>query len=104
MTTLLRRLHQDEAGFIVSAELILVSTIVVIGLIVGLAEVSNNVNQELEDVGAAIASMNQSFLFSGFTGHKGRLFRSSFKDRSDFCDGEHDITCDSGPRPEHPKW
>ena len=53
-------LKNDENGFIVSAELVLVSTIVVIGMIVGLTELSYNVNEELEDVGSAIGGINQT--------------------------------------------
>ena len=52
----LTALWKDEAGFIVSAELVLVASIAVLGLIVGLSEVSLNVNNELEDVGSAFAS------------------------------------------------
>ena len=54
------QLLNDDAGFIVSAELILVSTIAVLALVVGLSEVSFGVNQELEDLGAALGSINQA--------------------------------------------
>ena len=96
---LIQRLYDDDAGFIVSAELVLISTILVIGLVVGLAEVSSGINEELEDVGAAFGSVNQSFRFSGMKGHKGSRNGSSFKDSADFCDGECDIAC-AGPTPE----
>lgn len=97
------QLLHDEAGFIVSAELVLISTIVVIGMIVGLSEVANGINQELEDVGSAFGSINQSYCYSGFTGHKGHVKGSSFHDHEDFCDGQNDITCDYGPTPESGK-
>jgi hypothetical protein len=103
MTRLLSQLHHDEAGFIVSAELVLVSTILVVGLVVGLAEVSNGVNEELEDVGAAFGAVSQSFHFSGWSGHKGCMTGSKFHDSYDFCDGECDISCDTGAKPEGPK-
>lgn len=99
----LAQLHHDEAGFIVSAELVLVSTILVIGMVVGLAEVSNGVVEELEDVGTAIGSVNQSFHVSGLSGHKACTYGSSFRDKKDDCDGEFDISCDSGARPESRK-
>ncbi len=60
MLKLFQNLYHDEAGFIVSAELILISTIVVLGSVVGLSEVSHSINQELEDVGSALGSVNQS--------------------------------------------
>jgi len=91
MHTLIRQLLHDEAGFIVSAELILVSTIAVLGLVVGLSELAANVNHELEDVGSAIGSINQSFKFAGQNGHKGVKPGSSFTDEFDDCDGQCDI-------------
>ena len=84
-------LLDDENGFIVSAELILVSTIAVLGMVVGLAEVSNNINQELEDVGSAFGSINQTYKYCGNAGHKGQTGGSHFEDSSDYCDGQWDI-------------
>ncbi len=99
MTTL-NCLWKDEAGFVVSAELVLVSTIVVLSLVVGLSEVANGVNEELEDVGSAVGSINQTLRYSGFSGHKGAIAGSSFHDGPDFCDGQYDITCDGHIRGE----
>jgi len=61
-------LWQDEAGFIVSAELALVSTIATLGMVTGLAEASNNVHDELRDVGSAVGSLDQSFSFKNTSG------------------------------------
>lgn len=91
MTNLISQLHRDEAGFIVSAELVLISTITVLGLVVGLSEVALNVNNELEDVGSAFCAMQQSYNCSGSSGHKGKSSCSSFRDGCDFCDGQNDI-------------
>lgn len=99
-TTLAASLLDDEAGFIVSAELILIATIVVLGLVVGLSELSHNVNEELEDVGSAIASINQSFKYCGNAGHKGQSEGSQFTDYADHCDGQWDIVS-SGFGSEH---
>lgn len=90
----------DEAGFIVSAELVLVATISVLGLIVGLSEVSWGINEELEDVGSAFGSVNQSFSYRGAYGHKGIMAGSYFGDEVDYCDGQWDLACDSVPQPE----
>lgn len=105
-----RALLNDEAGFIVSAELILVATILVIGLIVGLSEVQHAVVAELNDVGDAIGKVNQSYLFSGFhkidRGRKLHAFTagSAYIDRMDECDmNDCEISCDP-PIPEAPKW
>ena len=87
----LNALLNDEAGFIVSAELVLVSTIAVLGLIVGLSELSLNINNELEDVGSAFACVNQSYDVKCTSGHKGSMAGSKFYDKAEFCDGQNDI-------------
>jgi Flp pilus assembly pilin Flp len=104
MTHLLARLRDDEAGFVISAELVIISTLLVIGLIVGLAEVANGVNEELEDVGSAVGAMNQAYHVSGTRGHKAWKQGSDFQDQPDFCDNEGDIRCDSPVLPEAPKY
>lgn len=93
-------LINDERGFIVSAELVLVATITVLGLIVGLTEVAFAVNRELNDVGAAFGSINQSYCFRGATGQKGQASGSMFQDHADQCDSENDVNCNSAPQPE----
>lgn len=105
---MLTQLWNDEAGFIISAELVLVATILVIGCIVGLSECQHAVVGELNDIGDAIGSLNQSFTFSGF--HKSdcgcdhaRTFGSSFVDVTEECDNNQcQIACDR-PAPERPK-
>jgi len=91
MKNIINQLINDEAGFIVSAELVLISSIAVLAMIVGLSEVANNVNQELEDVGSAFSSMNQTFNLCEVYGHKGELSGSNFQDCPDFCSGQWDI-------------
>lgn len=95
MNAIATRLIADESGYIVSAELILVGTIAVLGMVVGLSEVSININNELEDVASAFGAMNQSFAASGMNGHGGMSNGSSFCDQVDFCDGNN-ITVTSG--------
>lgn len=104
MLHITRTFFNDEAGFIVSAELILIATIGVLSLIVGLTEVAFGVNQELEDIGSAFGAMNQSFLYNGVAGHKGSAAGSQFNDTRDYCDGESDIVCNVYPTGEAPAW
>ena len=83
---MLRKLWNDEAGFIISAELVLVATIVVIGLIVGLVMVRNQVVQELVDVGQAIGSLSQTYAYAGTKKCEVGLTDGSFYlDKADFC-------------------
>lgn len=98
MTTLFTKLLRDENGFLISAELILIATIAVLGVVVGLAEISASINNELEDVASAIGSMNQSFSVSGQRScHKGSKAGSGFSDSADACDSQWDI---NGTAPE----
>lgn len=87
----MKNLFNDENGFVVSAELILVATIVVLGLIVGLVEVRQAISEELEDVAAAFGAINQSYTYAGLTTNKSCVSGSRFFDDRDFCDGQFDI-------------
>ena len=81
-----RKLWSDDAGFIVSAELVLVATILVIGMIVGLTSLRNQVVQELVDCGQAIGSMSQSYTLAGVKKDGlGFTDGSYYKDKVDFC-------------------
>lgn len=96
MLTAVLTLWKDESGFIVSAELVLIGTIAVLAMVVGLSEVASAINQELEDVASAFGAMNQSFRYSGLTGHGGTSNGTSFQDQVDFCDGANDIVSVNG--------
>ncbi len=91
MKTFAVALWNDEAGFIVSAELVLIGSVAVLAMVVGLSEVANAVNQELEDVASAFGSVNQSYRYNGLTGHGGSSSGSGFQDGRDFCDSADDI-------------
>ena len=84
-----RRLWADDGGFIISAELVLIATILVIGLIVGLVSIRNQVVQELVDVGQAIGSICQSYAYAGCYGAFHGLFAWTdgcyYLDVRDFC-------------------
>ena len=62
-----RRLARDEAGFIISAELVLVMTIAVLGMVVGLAAVRDAVTNELNDVAHAFGAVSQTSHVAGLT-------------------------------------
>lgn len=98
----LHALSQDERGFVVSAELVLVGTILTLGMIVGLTELSYGVNEELEDVGSAVGGINQTYYYTMASGHKGEVVGSTFLDFRDECDNVCDLTCDRPGRGEKP--
>lgn len=103
MSNIFAQLLNDESGFIVSAELVLVATIGVLALIVGLTEVAFNINQELEDVGAAVGNLNQTYQFNGTAGTKGQSAGSVFWDFRDAGDCDCDIICNVAPTGEDNK-
>ena len=59
--------QKKQAGFIVSAELVLIATILVIGMIVGMAAIRDAVTAEMGDVAEAIGALDQSYVFDGIT-------------------------------------
>lgn len=61
MKSLLLQIWHDERGFVNSAELILIATLAIIGVIVGIATFRDGLNQELADTGAAVGQINQSY-------------------------------------------
>ncbi len=99
--SLMGNLWTDETGAILSAELVLILTILVLGTIVGLAEVAKAVNTELNDVSNAIGRLDQSYFFAGYKsgtgGAKGisETAGARYTDGVDDCDlnGTCEIVC-----------
>jgi Flp pilus assembly pilin Flp len=99
-TTMFKSFFLDEAGAIVSIEIILIITIAVLALIVGWSEIAVAVNTELNDISNAVGALNQSYAFTGF--HDNVMFGgnknisvyagSYFNDRVDDCDWN--LSCD----------
>jgi hypothetical protein len=83
---MLFRLWNEETGAVVSAELLLVGTILVIGTVVGLKSVRDSVVTELADVAQAIGNVNQSFSYSATSGHHAFTAGAAFVDNADFCE------------------
>jgi len=67
MKNMFRSFLRSEEGFILSTEAVLIGTIVVLGMIVGLAEVRNAVVQELGDYSAAVSLLSQDYAFSSIS-------------------------------------
>jgi hypothetical protein len=80
------RLWKDDSGFIVSSELILLATVVVIGLISGMATVRDQTLMELGDVADAVSELNQSYSYAAITAHGASVAGGAFLDAGDFCD------------------
>ena len=88
----------------------MIDAILVVGMIVGLVELQCSVVDELNDLGEAIGSVNQSYITSGLSsfkkhgGIKARTFGSVFTDRVGTCDGnECSLVCNIPAQGETPK-
>ena len=92
MKSLLSRLWKDEAGFVVSTELVLVATMLVMAMVVGLESIRDAVTTEMADTASAIAQIDESYSYSAVTGHASSVAGSGFVDLVDFC---NDVSSDT---------
>ena len=83
---ILHRLWTEETGAILSSEVMLVSSILVIGVICGLGSLRDSVTTELADLAQALGNVNQSYSYSGTQGHHTFNGGGQFVDNTDFCD------------------
>ncbi len=84
---MLKKLWNDEAGVVISAELVLVLTIAVLAMVVGLHAVAKSVTMELNDVANAVGTLNQSFAYKGLQKDRhAAVPGAAFVDRRDDCD------------------
>jgi len=84
----MRKLWNDECGAVVSAELVMVMTILGLGMIVGLKTLQSAVGTEMGDVAQAIGKTDQSFNYSGISlclPAMAGVSGSSFSDAPDTC-------------------
>lgn len=84
------KLWNDEAAFVATTDLILISSILIIGTIVGLTTFRDQVVQELGDVSASVSALNQSYSYASvvitFGGQTFSVAGSQFVDTTDDCD------------------
>ena len=87
---MLRKLWQDDAGFVLSAELVLVLTIAVLAMIVGLSSVAVAINTELNDLSSAFGNISQTYAYTGFKSEEGKnkamVKGTRWDDATDTCD------------------
>ena len=56
---------KKQAGFVLTSELVLIVTILVIGMTVGLVSMRDAMTAEMHDVAEAIGNLDQSYAFNG---------------------------------------
>ena len=83
---MIRKLWMDEGGGLISAELVLVATLLICAVAVGVSAVRVALVQELADLGAAIGALDQSYSVGGLSGHNAACAGQGFTDLLDNCD------------------
>lgn len=79
---MLQQLWNDDAGYIVTTEMLLIFVILVLGLIAGLANLRMAIVNELTESGLAILGLNQGYTIAGLTGCSGSSATSGVTDNS----------------------
>ena len=89
----MRKFLNDENGFVVSAELMLVITLMFCAAAVGWGAVKDSLANELNDVSHAIGSVDQSYSVTGFKKGRGKGIKPhaecagfGYNDEADECD------------------
>ena len=85
-----RLIINDQAGAAVSAELIVLVTIVLIGMVVATSSTRDAIVGELSDLSGAVQDSNQSFSYNGIFGNSSSLAGSQFGDSLDISDSVED--------------
>jgi len=93
---MLRQLWRDDRGAILSAELVLLMTLLVIGLVAGIKALNAAVAEELGDVAAAIGNLDQSYWYSGTKLDDGWMYGCAATEGSKFVDGPDDTEDGNG--------
>lgn len=78
---LLREFWNDELGAILSAEMVSVGTVAVLGTTVGLGQLRDSLNEEMVDVAKAVRSLDQSYSIQGYSSGHAWTAGSSYRQR-----------------------
>jgi len=82
--------RKKQGGFIMTTELVLLVSTMVVGMMVGLVTMRDAVNAEMEDVAEAIGSLDQSYAFDGIKNEQStaEIAGSGFVDAADTNAGD----------------
>ena len=88
---LIQKLWRDDCGSgLVSAELLFIATILVLGLITGWVSLRNAINNEFEELANAYGALSQAYSFAG---QQGCCAQTAGSAASDQCDTVDNIIC-----------
>lgn len=81
---------KKQGGFVLTAELVLLVTILVFGAIVGMVSMRDALNAEMEDVAEAIGAVDQGYEYNGITNNQltATIAGSSWEDAVDTNAGD----------------
>ena len=81
---------KKQGGFVLTAELVLLVTILVFGAIVGMVSMRDSLNAEMEDVSEALGALDQGYEYNGITNNQltGSIAGSAFADAIDTTAGD----------------
>lgn len=81
---------KKEGGFVLTSELVLIVTILVIGMTVGLVSMRDAITAEMHDVAEAIGALDQSYAFNGLENVQATagIEGSAFNDATDTLAGD----------------
>jgi Flp pilus assembly pilin Flp len=83
----LSRMWADDRGAVIATEYLFVVTILVIGIIVGLANLRAALNAELTELGNAILALSQGYTINGEIGANASVDGSQAIDTAGFING-----------------
>ena len=89
---MIRTLLQEESGFILSGEFLVIMTVVFCGVVVGFVSIRDSLVGELHDVSEAIGSVSQSYNVGGIRkardngNYHAKCSGFGFNDDADDCD------------------
>jgi len=85
-----KTIKKSQAGFVMTTELVLILSVMVIGMVVGLVTMRDSLTAEMEDVAEAIGQLDQSYAFDGLVNAEGTAFLegSGFVDATDANAGD----------------
>ena len=91
---------RNDHGFIITSEFLLSATVTVLGLLVGISNIRNSLLLELQEIGAVIGMLNQSYTYTGVSAGdpssggpvtQGGLFEDTTDDSENANPGTTDI-------------
>tara|TARA_R110000868_G_scaffold35135_3_gene126153 strand:+ start:292 stop:672 length:381 start_codon:yes stop_codon:yes gene_type:complete len=84
------KLSKKQAGFVMTTELVLLSTVMVVGLVAGMVTMRDALTAEMEDVAEAIGQLDQTYAFNGIVNgeNTAAIEGSVFGDATDASAGD----------------